>query len=269
MDTHPIIHVWTMRVDRLDEAAATPWLPMLDETERERAARFVFPRHRVQFIAAHAVLRAALGRLCGAPPAAWRFVADAHGKPSAWLGDAPAGVSFNLSHTEGMAGLAVTLGAGWAIGFDLEPVARVVDLAVADHFFSAREASWLSSLVEPVRAEGFLRLWTLKEAFIKATGKGLTQDLAAFAVDPCPPRICFTAALPEREADWWFEQRLVDGDFVAAVGLRRAESVPVEVRWMAVDPADLGTAGLRGYRSGPACHRDCSRLVVKADIHEN
>ena len=238
------MHVWTIRADRLDEPAVAGWLPTLDDTERARAARFVFPRHRVQFIAAHALVRAALGRLCGVPPAAWRFVSDAHGKPSAWLEDSPAPISFNLSHTEGMAGLAIRLGAGWAIGFDLEPLARTVDLAIADRFFSPREVAWLGALPASARAAGFLRLWTLKEAFIKATGKGLTQNLAAFSFDPCPPRIRFTAELLEREADWWFEQRILGGGFVAAVGLRQAETLLVETRWTAVDPADLGTAEL-------------------------
>ncbi|MGH7030858.1 MAG: 4'-phosphopantetheinyl transferase family protein [Stellaceae bacterium] len=244
MASTTLVQLWTMRLDRLDEPAAAPWLAMLDEDERKRAARFVFPRHRVQFIAAHALLRAALGGLVAGPPELWRFVADAHGKPSAWLGDAPAALSFNLSHTEGMVGLAATLGAGRAVGFDLEPLARKVELGVADRFFSPYEVAWLDTLAEPSRAEGFLRLWTLKEAFIKATGKGLTQDLAAFSFDPLPPRIHFTPGLPERESDWWFEQRILDGRFLAAIGLR-AGSAPVETRWAAIDPRDLGADGLR------------------------
>jgi hypothetical protein len=56
---------------------------------------------------------------------------------------------------------------------------------------------------------------------------------------PCPPRIHFTVDLPEREADWWFEQRLVDGGFVAALGLRRPASLPVKTQWTAIDPAEL------------------------------
>jgi 4'-phosphopantetheinyl transferase len=234
-----------MRLDRLDETTAARWLPILDDGERERAGRFVFPRHRVQFVASHVLLRAALSEICRAAPAAWRFVADDLGKPAAWLDDASVSVSFNLSHTEGMTGVAASAGADRAIGFDLEPIARIVDLAVADRFFSARETAWLNGLPAAARREGFLRLWTLKEAFIKATGKGLTQDLAAFSFDPFPPRISFSAALPERAADWWFEQRLLDGDFIAAVGLRRAGAAPVETDWRAVDPADLGAAGLR------------------------
>ena len=239
-----LVQVWTLRVAGLDEAAVAPWLAMLDAGERERAARFVFARHRVLFIAAHALMRAALAELAGQPPAAWRFVADAHGKPSAWLDDHAAAISFNLSHTEGMAGIAAVAASGRALGFDLEPLARNVDLAVADRFFCPQEVAWLEKLAEPQRPAGFLRLWTLKESFIKATGKGLTQNLASFWFDPCPPRIHFMPPLAEPEGDWRFEQRILDGGFVAALGLRhRGESV--ETRWTAVEAAAITSDGFR------------------------
>jgi 4'-phosphopantetheinyl transferase len=238
------VRVWTMRIDRLDEAAVAAWLVMLDKEECRRAARFVFSRHRVQFVAAHALMRSALGSLCGRSPQALRFVADARGKPSAWIGDAPAALSFNLSHTEGMVGLAAAQDPGWAIGFDLEALARKVDLAVADRFFSSGEVAWLDALAASARAEGFLRLWTLKEAFIKATGKGLTQDLAAFSFDPLPPRIRFSPRLPECPDDWWFEQRMLEGGFVAALGLK-AGSAHVVTQWTAIGPGDLRADGFR------------------------
>ncbi len=238
-----VVHVWTLRVDCLDEARVAPWLPVLDATERGRAARFVFARHRVLFVAAHALLRTALARFGGEPAAAWSFVADAHGKPSACLGprSAPrlAPLSFNLSHTEGMAGVAVIAQPGVDIGFDLEPIARNVELAVAGRYFAGPEVAWLDRLAPATRPPGFLRLWTLKEAFIKAIGKGLTQDLSSFWFDPCPPQIHFTPRLAEREADWWFEQRVVDGGFFAALGLRRPENTAIETRWVSVKPADI------------------------------
>lgn len=241
------VHIWTLPVAGLDEAAVAPWLELLDESERQRAARFVFPRHRVLFVAAHALLRSALAAHGRAPAAAWRFAADEHGKPSARLDGAPAPVSFNLSHTEGMAGVAVIAAPGQALGFDLEPLARKVDLAVADRFFYGAEAAWLASLPPAAQPHGFLRLWTLKEAFIKATGKGLTQDLASFWFEVCPPRIHFTPSLGERAADWHFEQRVVaggGGGFVAAIGLRRTAAVTVQTRWDSAAPADIA-AGLR------------------------
>jgi len=236
------VDAWTLRVDRLDEAAVTPWLGLLDHEEQRRAARFVLARHRVLFVAAHALLRTALGRRGGQPAAAWRFVADRHGKPAAYLGALPAALSFNLSHTEGMAGLAVVARGGVDLGFDLEPLARKVELGVAERFFTRDEVSWLNSLSPPYRPRGFLQLWTLKEAFIKATGKGLTQNLSSFWFEVCPPRVHFTSRLPEREADWWFEQRVVDDDFVAALGLRRAAGEDIETRWTTVVAEEITAA---------------------------
>lgn len=238
------IEIRTLRVDGLDEAAVAPWLALFDEAERQRGARFVFPRHRVLFIAAHALLRTVLAELGGEPAAAWRFVAATHGKPSAYLGMSPAPVSFNLSHTEGIAGVAAIAQPGHAIGFDLEALARNVDLAVADRYFCREEVAWLDRLAAPARPAGFLRLWTLKEAFIKATGKGLTQDLASFWFDPRPPRIHFTPRLPERDEDWRFEQRILDGGFIAAVGLRHPPAGAIETRWRAVEPAEITAGGL-------------------------
>jgi 4'-phosphopantetheinyl transferase len=233
-----------MRLDALDEAAVALWLPALDQQERERAARFVFSRHRVQFIAAHALLRAALSRLAGARPAAWRFVADPNGKPSAYLGASAAELSFNLSHTEGMAGIAAIARRDYCLGFDVEPIGREVDLAIARRFFCRDEVEWLDALPEGQRRAGLIRLWTLKEAFIKAIGKGLAQDLASFCFDPCTARIRFTPGLLERPADWHFEQRALDGSFIAAMGLRRSAETPVDVRWSVVTPEELGLSGL-------------------------
>ena len=233
-----------MRLAGLDEPAVAPWLPLLDDTERERAARFVFARHRVQFIAAHALARAVLSLLVPTDPAAWRFVADPNGKPAAWLGSRPAPLSFNLSHTEGMVGLAATPRAGHLLGFDVEALARRVSIATAENFFCPEEVAWLAALPPAARSAGFLRLWTLKEAFIKATGKGLTQDLNAFSFAPCPPRIFFSAALDENPDDWRFEQRIIEDEFVAAIGLGRFGG-EAAIRWTAVPPEDLTPAGFR------------------------
>jgi 4'-phosphopantetheinyl transferase len=238
-----LVLVWTMRVDGLDETAILPWLVLLDDAERRRAARFVFARNRIEFTAAHALLRAALASEFGAPPKRWAFVAGAHGKPAARIGDAAAPLSFNLSHTAGMVGVAAAAGADRELGFDLENLARNIDLKVADRYFTPQEVAWLIALPAAERPRGFLRLWTLKEAFIKATGKGLTQDLASFWFAPSPPRIHFTPELGEDSADWRFEQRVLDGAFIAALGVRRRG--PIAVRWTAIEPARLGGDGLR------------------------
>jgi 4'-phosphopantetheinyl transferase len=204
----------------LTEAAVAPWAAVLDDGERARAARFVFPHSRVTFIAAHALARAALAAAAGVPPAAFAFIAGAHGKPEARLGGHSAGIAFNLSHTDGLVGVAVASIPGLALGFDLEPLARRVPLEVARRCFTGSEVAWLDGLPAPARTEGFVRLWTLKEAFIKATGKGLAQDLAHFWFAVDPPAISFAPEIDERAREWCFVQRVVQARFVAAIGWR-------------------------------------------------
>jgi 4'-phosphopantetheinyl transferase len=229
-----------MRVDGLNELAVSPWWDVLDADEQAQAARFVFSRDRVTFIAAHVLVRVVLSRMMDTTsPRAWRFVADTHGKPVAWLGDQPAPISFNLSHTAGMVGVAAVGSAGCALGFDLETLDRMVPLEIAAHYFCPQELIWLESLPDPARREGFLRLWTLKEAFIKATGKGLSQDLTTFWFAPTPPRIHFTAALAERTKNWHFEQRVIRERFIAALGFRQPIDEPIAAEWLEIDPDGL------------------------------
>lgn len=243
MTTGLTVRIWTMRVDRIDESAAERWRSVLDAMEQERASRFVFSRHRVVYIAAHALMRTVLSQvLPGEHPASWHLVEGEHGKPVAWLGNRPAPLSFNLSHTDGIVGLATVASPGHAVGFDLEKLDRKVTLDVASRYFRQEEVAWLNGLPPADQPRGFLRLWTLKEAFIKATGEGLARDLASFWFTPGPPRVHFTAVPGERSEDWQFEQRVIDGQFVAATGLRRPADTQVEFEWSEVNPVGFRPA---------------------------
>ena len=241
MTAPTVVRVWTMRLDGVGERHAAPWLRILDDAERARAARFVFPKHRVQFIAAHALARAALSSVANTPVDAWSFVDGEHGKPAARLGVTTGPVftdpvSFNISHTEGMVGIAAMAHPNRDVGFDIERIGRTVTLSIADRYFRPEEVGWLRSMPQSVQPAAFLQLWTLKEAFIKATGKGLSQDLAAFWFETSPPRIHFTPMLPGRSAEWLFEQRVIDGTFIAAAGVRKLAEEALEIRWTAIDP---------------------------------
>jgi 4'-phosphopantetheinyl transferase len=233
----PSVQIWTLPVHGVDEPSAARWHAVLDPTEQASADRFFFARHRVEYIAAHALVRSVLSTIIpDIHPAAWRFVAGENGKPVAWLDDRPAPLSFNLSHTDGMVGVAVAPWGGCDVGFDLERLDRRVTMDIAGRFFRPEEVAWLGSLPESARPEGFLQLWTLKEAFIKATGEGLSRGLATFWFTPSPPLIHFAPPYSDRTEDWRFEQRVIDGGFVAAVGLRWPESTPLRALWTEVPP---------------------------------
>jgi len=228
-----------MRVNGLDEPAVEPWAAVLDASEHARAARFVFARNRVEYTAAHVLVRCALAEATGHPAMTFRFEAGTYGKPTAWIGGATAGVHFNLSHTQGMVAVAV---APFEHGLDVEPLDRGVSLDIADHYFCPEEIAWLKSLPAARRGEGFLRLWTLKEAFIKATGRGLSQGLDSFWFNVFPPAIRFKAAMGDDPASWWFEQRDIDGEFMAAVGFRSLRGPAPLVTWWRVEPGALVAA---------------------------
>lgn len=235
----PSVQVWTMRVGVLTAADTAGWMELLDGTEKRAAARFAFPRHRIQYVGAHALTRIALGAAVSVDPADWQWMAGPHGKPAALLAGAPAPVSFNISHAEGVVGVAVLAAGDAELGFDVEPFDRTVDLGVADRYFRPEEVAWLASLEEVERRHGFMRLWTLKEAFIKATGEGLSRDLASFWFEMAPPRLRFASSDDRSGDDWKFEQKILDGGFVAAVGLRTDPGKDMTFAWREVDPAIL------------------------------
>lgn len=226
-----------MAIDGLEEDDVAGWRDVLDDTERARVDRLAVARSRVEYIAAHALTRRVLGETLGEAPSVFHYEAGVKGKPVALVAGRPAGVHFNLSHTNCLVAIAVSrLG---EVGVDAEAVDRNVNLAVADRYFFGAESRWLAGLAPAARAEGFLRLWTLKEAYIKATGLGLSQPLDEFWFEVDPPRIRFTPAIPDDEAAWRFDQRVLVGRFLVAVGWRATSGDGGVPEVELLEPADL------------------------------
>lgn len=231
------VRLWTMPLHGLAEADVEPWLAVLDDAERARVRRLKVARSRVEYVAAHALTRVVLAELTGEAPATFRYLPGPKGKPVALCDGRRLGLHFNLSHTGGM--VAVAASPAHELGLDTEALDRKVNLAVADRYFFGAEANWLHGLEPEHRAEGFLRLWTLKEAYIKATGRGLSQPLDEFWFDVDPPRIRFTPAIADDERAWRFHQRVVDGRFLVAVGWRGGEGVGPPLAVEAKAPGEL------------------------------
>lgn len=150
---------------------------LLDEDERARADRFHFPRHGRRFTNARAALRRTLGALLGEEPAGLEFEYGERGKP---LLPAHAGVHFNLSHSGDRALIAMTRLA--PVGVDLELHKEIEVEAVGRRTFSAAEYEGLLALPQEERYAAFFRIWTRKEAVVKARGTGFGADLKGFDV---------------------------------------------------------------------------------------
>jgi 4'-phosphopantetheinyl transferase len=222
------ILVWLMEVDAPPAAIVEDWRACLDVAELARADRFYFDADRVTYIAAHWLLRCALAETGGLPPAHWRFVEEKHGKP--WI-DPALGLPelrFNLSHSTGLVVCAVTVGA--AIGIDVELISpQRVGLDIAGRYFSADEVALLRSSPPQKQQQTFFRLWTLKEALIKATGEGLHRALDSFSFSLDPTAVTFHPIDPEDADAWVFLERRPTARHVLALAIKQPSVRPVRL----------------------------------------
>jgi 4'-phosphopantetheinyl transferase len=174
------------------------WLALLDDSERARHDRLRQAADRLAYVAAHGLLRSMLSRLDpSTAPSEWRFSTGPNGKP--YLPGSR--LSFNLSHCRELVAVAVTDEA--ALGVDVEAVdARHATAEVARRVYGPRELADLAAHPQPV--ERFFERWTVKEAWVKATGVGLTDELPSFEVRLEPGR-AFVLGGDERpwQLHWW------------------------------------------------------------------
>ncbi len=168
------IHVWRADLNLPPEEIET-LATTLSADESDRANRFHFEKDRKHFIAARGILRSLLGTYLNLPPSQLEFAYSDRGKPSLSV-TLPASLSFNLSHSNALALYAVTK--TYSIGIDIEylrPMSDVVQLA--KRFFSPREYEAIAQLSPPEQQRAFFQAWTAKEAYLKATGVGLSGGL--------------------------------------------------------------------------------------------
>jgi 4'-phosphopantetheinyl transferase len=205
-----------------DAATLAAWHATLDAAEQARAARFHFDRDRHAFIAARALARTMLSQAAPLPPAAWRFVIGHAGKPEVDPALGLPWLRFNISHTRGLVACAVT--SRDDVGLDVEDLdRREASPGLAERNFAPAEVALLAAVPAAARHETFLRIWTLKEAFVKATGDGIGSaeglGLHRFAFTLDPPRLTLAAGDP---GAWRFLQWRPTPRHILAVALRRA-----------------------------------------------
>ena len=176
------VDIWLFPFETMDEALRRRCLPLLDAGELAQLGRFAIERPRNQYLVARAMVRLVLSHHSGRSPQSLSFTKDDFGRP--WLAapDDALGLYFSLSHTDGLVGLAVS--ATRLVGLDVEDIHRSTNfLGIAQSYFAASEWAGLNELSGGARRDRFFDLWTTKEAYIKACGKGLQIALDQFAVD--------------------------------------------------------------------------------------
>jgi 4'-phosphopantetheinyl transferase len=181
---HNEIHVWRAALD-VPTSRVQGFERTLTPHEQNRAAQFRFSHLRERFIVGRGILRAILGGYLGVAPQLLHFGYTSYGKPFLVQHAIQIPLSFNVTHTEGVALYAVARAR--AVGIDIEPYRQLPDAAaIAEQYFSPLENRTLRALPATERPLAFLRCWTRKEAYIKARGMGLSLPLDQFSVTLAP-----------------------------------------------------------------------------------
>lgn len=229
-----------LRTTDLPDRYLERWFALLNLSEQARATRFRHRADRAAYVAAHALLRHMLSDALGGDPRAWAFETGLAGKP-ALAASTRSRLHFNISHARGLVACAI---AGVPLGVDAEVCYGEAPSAVAERFAPGERAMLAKAAGAEYRSI-FFRLWTLKEAYLKATGEGLSGrlDSPAFHLDPL--RVTFRPrerdpAAPDNPAAWQFLEFLPCDGYRLALAVRRPNRTPLDLVAGAIDPADLG-----------------------------
>lgn len=202
------VHLWYLFTNDVDRAGLRRYSALLSPEESERAARFVFEKDRKSSAISWGWVREILSRYADVPPENWRFRREEYGKPEIENPIPSLPLRFNLSHTQGLSACAVHLGRD--VGVDVEYIERKsATEEVARRSFAEAEFEELRRQPEARRKDRFFDYWTLKEAYIKAVGRGISLGLQEFAFDlsaPGNPKVTFSDKLDDRPDGWTFYQ---------------------------------------------------------------
>jgi 4'-phosphopantetheinyl transferase len=215
------VHVWVARLtDPSDLRRLRDWHELLDEHEEARLDRLATAALKAEFLLTRALCRKTLSLYADVAPQDWRFERNPHGKPSILEPRLWPALRFNLSNARTVVACAVAVEA--EVGIDIEKWTGLDDnLPITPQIFSASEIRTLNEREPRARSRLFHELWTLKEAYVKACGKGLSMNLDQIAFDPHAVLIRATSA-PGSSGDlrgWQFEQIEVGADHLLALAI--------------------------------------------------
>ena len=219
-----LFHLYYVRTEGLQATPAT--LSLLSAEESARYRRFIPPEKRLEYLVTRVLVRTVLSAALGTPPGDLRFSCNEWGRPEV---DPPTELSFNISHTPGLVVCAVRQ--GHTLGVDTELFSRAPALLeLAPQVFSRQEQADLFALPREERAHRAVVLWTLKESYIKARGRGLAIALDLFSFHFSPGHIGIEVAPGlDDQGDRWEFRLVVLGPHLVAVAADCGNSVAMSV----------------------------------------
>lgn len=234
------VHVWLIPLSEHD-SPADGGVSLLSTEERARCARYRREMDRRLCSTGHAATRLILSRYAPVEPSDWRFRTGEYGRPEIESPPAFRCLHFNRAHTSGLVALAFSLDR--AVGVDVEHIERgPFDRRVAERCFTPAELEWVASVGEANRHRACLELWTLKEAYAKARGRGLSLPLRSVTFDLTTrerPLLSFDRSLDDPEGEWEGHLIGVPSAHVVAVAVEMAGAGATRLDVRTLEPGSL------------------------------
>jgi len=227
------VHIWYASVEQSHDRMAE-FYPLLSPDEKARAERFYFERDRDRYITGRGLLRVLLAGYLDMEPSRIQFEYGPCRKPKLTTIIDDNRLEFNLSHSNDL--VVYSFCRNRRVGIDVEHIHPMADeQRLAEEFFSTPESAYLRSLSGDLKLKAFFKLWTCKEAFVKASGDGLAKPMDQFEI------------------------QLVDGDHAQLVSLESNQGQHTHWRLQTFEP-------IPGYQAALAFEAEDSNIAREVEL---
>lgn len=253
-------HIWIAFVrDHAASAVATHYMSYLSDDEKAKLAKFRFYRDRISYLVCHALLRSTLSRYVDIPPDQWLFSNHYHGRPSINPSQCNAQIDFNISRTKYVSVCLITSSVEGGIDVECGDNLSELQLLIKS-VLTPQERKNLRGVCMEVLHKRFLKYWTLKEAYLKALGLGLTIPMTqiSFALQHNDnTHINILSHDSCKLPGWQFAVNILPNNHVLSVALRKGEHTDWRIKMNIVDP---GLSSYSSFQSLPANSDDKTLL---------
>ena len=217
--------IYAVKIEQVEEKLFDRMLLYVSKEEQERIRRYRKYEDAIRGLTARLLLRYIIASLLGIDNRSISLNQNKYGKP--FLEEVE-DFQFNLSHSGDWVVCAVD---SLPIGIDVEKI-HDVNLDLSERFFSQEEHNWLLTMDVERRMDSFFKLWTLKESYIKAEGKGLSIPLNTFSFSFEGEKVLFKAK--DDLEQWYFKQYEIDLYYKLAVCSKK-DHFPERVNCLSFD----------------------------------
>jgi 4'-phosphopantetheinyl transferase len=228
------VHIWlAFPGENTNTKLTAQWEQILSKSERERYARFHFDRDRHLYLLGHVLVRKTLSRYFPVPPEKWTFKLNQFGRPEIYKPEFASRLRFNLSTTKGL--VACMIGFLVDIGVDVENISKNINYpqTLARNVLSRTEIRDFKRLSEKAFQKKLFTYWTLKEAYLKAVGTGLSYPLTNFEFrleHDGKAQISFNSLIQDHPENWQFDYYQPTPTHILAAAIRKQTKADLGIK---------------------------------------